>query len=210
MAVYDLEEQEQIAQIKAWWEQYGNRTVTVLLAVAIGFAVWTGLRRYQDGNAAEAGGGYAELQQAAAVADAQRTRELAGRLIDKYDGTIQAQLGVLLSAKVQFQKNEFDNASSQLEWAASKGKEPALRELARLRLATVLLQKGDFDGALSRLQPVPEGAWLARFEDLRGDVLAAQGKLDEARAAWRVALDAFDDAAPLREAVRAKLESSEG
>ncbi|MDR1062677.1 MAG: tetratricopeptide repeat protein [Azoarcus sp.] len=210
MAVYDLEEQEQIAQIKAWWEQYGNRTMTVLLAVAIGFAVWTGLRRYQDGNAVEAGRVYAELQQAAAVADAQRTRELAGRLIDKYDGTIQAQLGVLLSAKVHFQKNEFDNAFSQLEWAASKGKEPALRELARLRLATMLLQKGDFDGALSRLQPVPEGAWLARFEDLRGDVLAAQGKLGEARAAWRAALDTFDDAAPLREAVRAKLESSEG
>ncbi|MDR1462807.1 MAG: tetratricopeptide repeat protein [Azoarcus sp.] len=210
MAVYDLEEQEQIAQIKAWWEQYGNRTVAVLLVVAIGFAAWTGLRRYRDGNAAEAGVLYAELQQAADVADAQRSRELAGRLIDKYDGTVQAQLGALLSAKVQFQKNELDNASSQLEWAASKGKDPELRELARLRLATVLLQKADFDGALSRLQPAPEGVWRARFEDLRGDVLAAQGKLGDARAAWRAALDAFDGTDPLRESVRAKLESSEG
>ncbi|MDR2093336.1 MAG: tetratricopeptide repeat protein [Azoarcus sp.] len=210
MAVYDLEEQEQIAQIKAWWEQYGNRTIVVLLAVAIGFAAWTGLRRYQEGSAVEAGALYVELQQVATTGDAQRTRELAGRLIDKYGGTLQAQLGALLSAEVQFRKNELDYAHSQLEWAADKGTEPALRELARLRLATVLLQKKDFDGALARLQPAPEGAWLARFEDLRGDVLAAQGKIDEARAAWRAALDAFVDAAPLREAIRAKLESSEG
>ncbi|MDR0701702.1 MAG: tetratricopeptide repeat protein [Azoarcus sp.] len=210
MAVYDLEEQEQIAQIKAWWEQYGNRTIVVLLAAAIGFTAWTGLRRYQEGNAVEAGALYVELQQIAAAGDAQRTRELAGRLIDKYGGTVQAQLGALLSAQVQFRKNELDNAHSQLEWAADKGAEPALRELARLRLATVLLQKEDFDGALARLQPAPEGAWLTRFEDLRGDVLAAQGKIDEARAAWQAALDAFDDAAPLREAIRAKLESSEG
>ncbi|MDR1662587.1 MAG: tetratricopeptide repeat protein [Azoarcus sp.] len=210
MAVYDLEEQEQIAQIKAWWEQYGNRVVAVLLAAAIGFAAWTGLRRYQDAKAVEAGALYAELQQAAALADAQRTRELAGKLIGNYGGTVQAQLGALLSAEVQFRKNELDNAGSQLEWAADKGGEPALRELARLRLATVLLQKGDFDGAISRLQPVPEGVWRARFEDLRGDALAAQGKIGEARAAWRAALDAFEDAAPLREVIRAKLESSEG
>ncbi|MDR3212536.1 MAG: tetratricopeptide repeat protein [Azoarcus sp.] len=217
MAVYDLEEQEQIAQIKAWWEQHGNLVVTVLLAAALVFAAWAGWRRYQDGNAAEAGALYAELQQAAAMDNTQQVRELAGRLIEKYDGTLHAQLGALLSSSVQFRKNELDNARLQLEWAANKGKDAELRELARLRLATVLLQQGAVDEALACLQPAPKGVWRARFEDLRGDAFAAQGKTGEARAAWRAALDALDaldasdgDTLPLRGVIRAKLESLEG
>ncbi|MDR0635188.1 MAG: tetratricopeptide repeat protein [Azoarcus sp.] len=214
MAVYDLEEQEQIAQIRAWWERYGNLVVTVLLAAALAFAGWAGWRRYHAGNAAEAGALYAELQLVIAAGNAQQAREIAARLTGSYGGTIQAQLGALSSAEVQFQKNDLDGARAQLEWAATKGSDVELRELARLRLATVLLQQGAVDEALARLQPVPTGVWRARFEDLRGDALAAQGKGDEARAAWQAALDALDvadtDAAPLRGMIRAKLESLEG
>ncbi|MDR2260692.1 MAG: tetratricopeptide repeat protein [Azoarcus sp.] len=214
MAVYDLEEQEQLSQIKAWWEQYGNLVVSLAAAAAVAMAGWQGWRWYQGDQAAGAGRLYAELQQAAAADDARRSREIAGSLVSKYAGTVQAQLGVLLSTQVQFRKNELDNALPQLEWAASTGKDAALRELARLRWATVLLQKGDAAAALARLQPAPEGPWRVRFEDLRGDALAAQGKAGEARAAWQAALDALDGAEDagnfMRAVIRAKLESLEG
>jgi len=215
MAVYDLEEQEQIAEIKAWWGQYGNLIVGVLLAAAVGFAGWTFWGRYQSGKAGEAGALYAELQQAAAHGDEQKAREIAGRLVGDYGGTAQAQLGALLSAGAQFKKNDLDNALPQLEWAADKGKDPELRALARLRLAAVLLQKGDAAAALERLQAAPDGPWRARFEDLRGDALATLGKPAEARTAWQAALnalggDAKADAAPLADVIRAKLESLEG
>lgn len=214
MAVYDLEEQEQIAQFKAWWEHYGNLIVGVVLAVVIGFVGWRLWDRYQAGQADKAGAVYFTLEEAAARNDARQTFELAGKLIGQYGGTLQAQLGALLSAGVQFQKHDFDNARAQLEWAAKDGKDPFLRQLARLRLAVVLLQQGATDEALARLQPVPEGMLRARFEDLRGDVLAAQGKASEARAAWSAALDALSDAsesaALLRGLIRAKLESLEG
>jgi predicted negative regulator of RcsB-dependent stress response len=214
MAIYDLEEQEQLATIKAWWEQYGNLVTTMVTVIALALVGWQGWRWYQNRNAAEAEVLYFELQQAAAEGDAQIARDRAGVLISKYDGTLQAQLGALLSAGVQFQQNDLDNARPQLEWAAKEGKDPVLRDLARLRLATVLLQQGSADGALERLQPVPEGSWKAWFEDLRGDALAAQGKADEARKAWQAALDALEGAsgetANLRGLVRAKLESLEG
>ena len=214
MAVYDLEEQEQISELKAWWVQYGN-LVTGLAAIAAVAAVsWQGWQWYQNRNAAEAGALYFSVQQAAAQGDAQKARDAAGQMIGQYGGTTYAQLGALLSAGVQFDKNELDNARSQLEWAADKGADQTLRDLARLRLAAVLFEQGKLDDALARLQAVPATAYRGRFEDLRGDVFAAQGKNAEARAAYEAALGALgvegDDTATLRELVRIKLESLEG
>jgi len=214
MAAYDLEEQEQIAQLKAWWGQYGKLIVTILLALAVGFAGWQGWNRYRSAGAVEAGMLFSDLHRAAAADDAVQVREIAGKLINKYGDTVQAQLGALLSAGVQFRGNDLDNARPQLEWAADKGKDAVLRDLARLRLAAVLMQQGAIDEALARLQPVPKGSLKVRFEDLRGDALATQGRVAEARTAWQAAFEALDNTgsneANLRNAIRLKLESLEG
>ena len=214
MAVYDLEEQEQISELKAWWEQYGKLVTTLAVIAALASVGWQVWQWYQNKTAGEAGAVYYSLQQAVAEQDAQKARDAAGRLIGDYSGTAYAQLGALLSASVQFAKGDLENAGTQLTWAAEKGVDPALRELARLRLAAVLLQQNETDQALTRLQPVPEGAYKARFEDLRGDVLAAQGKAAEARTAYQAAIESLsaagDEAVTLREVVRIKLESLEG
>jgi predicted negative regulator of RcsB-dependent stress response len=213
MAAYDLEEQEQIAQLKAWWAQYGNFVVTVLLVLALGFAGWQGWNRYKSTESAKVSTLYFELQQAAANDDAPQVRKVAGEMISKHGDTVQAQLGAMLSAGVQFRKNDLDNARPHLEWAADKGKDATLRDLARLRLAAVLLHQGATDEALARLQPVPEGALRARFDDLRGDAFASQGKTAEARTAWKAAFGALDgeaNDANMREVIRIKLESLKG
>ncbi|MCL2875282.1 MAG: tetratricopeptide repeat protein [Betaproteobacteria bacterium] len=213
MAAYDLEEQEQIAELKAWWTQYGNLTVSILLVLALGFAGWQGWGRYRSTGAAEASALYSDLQRAAASDDAVQVRKIAGDLISKHGDTVQAQMGALLSASIQFRKNDPDNARPHLEWAADKGKDTVMRNLARLRLAAVLLQQGAVDEALARLQPVPEGSLRARFEDLRGDAFATQGKDAEARTAWKAAFEAIDSASNdfgMRNAIRIKLESLKG
>jgi predicted negative regulator of RcsB-dependent stress response len=214
MAVYDLEEQEQISELKAWWAQYGTLVTTIAMIAALASVGWQGWQWYQNRNAGEAGALYFAVQQAAEQQDAQKARDAAGRLIGEYSGTAYAQLGALLSAGVQFSGGDLDNARAQLEWAADKGKDPALRDLARLRLAAVLLQKGELDAALARLQVAPTATYAARYADLRGDVLAAQGKAAEARAAYQAAIEALasggDQATTLREVVRVKLESLEG
>jgi len=214
MAVYDLEEQEQISELKAWWAQYGNLVTTLAVVAALASVGWQAWQWYQNRNATEAGTLYYAVQQAAEKQEAQKARDAAGRLIGDYPSTAYAQLAALISAGAQFQAGELDNAQAQLEWAADKGQDPALRDLARLRLATVLLQKGELDAALARLQAVPASIYAARFADLRGDVLAAQGKAAEARSAYQAAIDALvsegEQATTLREVVRVKLESLEG
>src|SRR5690242_20587713 len=101
MAVYDLEEQEQLAELKTWWAQHGNLVTGIAVAVALAVAGWQGWNWWQRGQTANAAAIYGGLQQAAAGKDAKRSRELAGELIDKFGGTIYASMGALLSAKTQ-------------------------------------------------------------------------------------------------------------
>ncbi|MCK0512039.1 tetratricopeptide repeat protein [Aromatoleum buckelii] len=215
MAVYDLEEQEQISELKAWWAQYGKLITTLAVAAALASVGWQGFRWYQNKQASEAGALYFVVQQAAERGDAQKAREAAGQIIEKFSGTPYAEMAALLSAGVQFSAGEGKNARAQLEWLVENGDDPALRDIARLRLASVLLDEGAHADALARLQAEPDAALKGRFADLRGDVLAASGKPDEARSAYQGALDAIaqggtEGGETLREVVRLKLQALEG
>lgn len=214
MAVYDLEEQEQISQIKAWWEQYGKYVTAIALIAALSSVGWQGLRWYQDRQAAEAGALYYAVQQAAERGDAARAREAAGQIIDKFGRTAYAEMAALVSASVQFSGGDLRNARAHLEWLANNGRDPVLKDIARLRLAVILLNDGAPAEALGRLENAPVPSLKGRFDDLRGDVLAALGRHEEARAAYLAALDTFApggtrSAELLREVVRMKLESLE-
>lgn len=212
MAVYDLEEQEQISELKAWWEQYGKLVTTVIVVAALASVGWQAYNWYGNKQASEAGALYFAVEQAAQRGDAQKAREAAGQIIEKYSGTAYAELAALTSAGVQFESGDTQNARAQLEWLASKGDDPVLRDLARLRLASVMLDAGEHEAALAQLKAAPAPALKARFDDLRGDVQAAAGKGEEARVAYQAALDALgagerDGNQAMREVVRVKLEA---
>jgi predicted negative regulator of RcsB-dependent stress response len=143
----------------------------------------------------------------------QKSREAAGALIEKYNGTAYADMAALLSAKVQAEAGDLKNARVPLAWAATKASDPALRELARLRLATVMFDDKAYDEALAQLQAPTDESLVARFADLKGDILLAQGKREEARAAYKAVVTALEtttksEAAALREIAQAKLTPS--
>jgi predicted negative regulator of RcsB-dependent stress response len=215
MAVYDLEEQEQLDELKTWWRQYGNRVTTLLLVIALGVAGWQGWNWWQRKQTVEASAIFFGVQQAASEGNAQRARELAGELIDKYPRTSYAALAALLSARVQVEKGEAKNARLQLHWIVDNARDPAVQELARLRVAAILLDEKSYDEALKHLSAPPPESFVARFGELRGDVLAAQGKSAEARVAYQAALDqlakdnvaAGSERSVYREIVQSKLDS---
>ena len=216
MAVYDLEEQEQISELKAWWEQYGKLVTTLALTAALASVGWQGMKWYQGKQASEAGALFFVVQQAAQRGDAQKAREATGQIIEKHPGTAYAEMAALLSAGVQVTSGDTQNARAHLEWVAGKGSDPVLRDIARLRLASVLFDAGSHAEALAQLEKRPVTALKPRFEDLRGDVQAAAGKTEAARAAYQAALDALaggggggEGADTLREVVRVKLQALE-
>lgn len=173
MATYDLEEQEQIDELKTWWKMHGNLVTSVVVAGALTVTVWQGWNWWQRNQAAQASVLYGAVQMATVQQDAKRVRELTGELIDKYSGTAYAGLAALLSAKAQADGGDAKSAQAQLAWAADNAKDEGVRDLARLRLAALLLDDKAYEEAMKRLAAEPAPSLSARFNELRGDVLAA-------------------------------------
>jgi len=192
MAAYDLEEQEQLDELKTWWKMHGNLVTGILVIAALAAVAWQGWNWWQRDQSAKASGLYSGLQAAAAQRDAKRARELAGELIDKYSATTYAGMGALLAARVQYETGDAKNARAQLGWAAQNARDEGMRDLARLRLAAVLLDEKAYDEALATLVAEPAEAFTPRFAEMRGDILAAQGKAADAAAAYDTALGRFD------------------
>jgi predicted negative regulator of RcsB-dependent stress response len=192
MAVYDLEEQEQLDELKTWWKMHGNLVTAVIAALALAAVAWQGWNWYQRNQAAGAAMVYAGVERAAANRDVKQVRQLAGELIDKFPRTTYAAMGALLSGKVQVETDDAKNAQAHLQWAADNAKDDALRDLARLRLAAVLLDEKSYDAALKPLSGDVSPAFAARFAELKGDVLASQGKKADAKTAYEGALTALE------------------
>jgi predicted negative regulator of RcsB-dependent stress response len=204
----DLQEQEQIDQLKSFWNQYGSLiTWTVTLALA-GFAAWNGWQWWQRDQASKAAAIYDELDRIAATGDVERSTRVFSDLRERYPRTLQAQQAALLAAKVQAEKGQADAALVTLGWLADNAGEDELRVIARLRAAGLLLDQKKFDEALKQLDAAQQGKpreFDALIADRRGDVLAAQGKRAEAVAAYQVAYKALDAKVEYRNLLDAKL-----
>lgn len=201
----DLEEQEQLDQIKHFWAKFGNLITWVLLVVLTAYAGWNGWQYWQREQAAKAGGIYDELERSAQAGDAERVAKVWSDLQNRYPSTAFAEQGGLLAARVQFDKGQADAARATLEWVAANAKESEYRALARLRLAGVHLEAKRFDDALKLVtSDVPESL-SALAADRRGDILQAQGKPAEAVAAYQQAWKALGKEVDYRRLVDAKL-----
>jgi predicted negative regulator of RcsB-dependent stress response len=205
----DLQEQEQIDQLKAFWNQYGNLITWTLILALSGFAAWNGWNWWQRSQAAKASAMFDELDRAAQAADVERAARVFADLKERFPGTAYAQQGSLLAAKVQAEKGQADAALATLAWAADNATEDVYRTIARLRAAGLLLDKKEYESALAQLDAAAQGKNAKAFEalvaDRRGDVLLAQGKKDEARKAYEVAYRAMDEKLEYRRLVDAKL-----
>jgi predicted negative regulator of RcsB-dependent stress response len=187
MAVYDLEEQEQIAALRGWWKQYGGWASGILLVVALGWLGWYGWQSYLKSQNAEASRIFLVLQQASTQQDTNRVKQAAGELVNQYPRSQFSALGALLAANTLDAAGDAKSAEAQLNWVAENGKD-ALRGIARLRLAGIQMDQKDFDGALKTLSEKAPAGFAARYDAARGDVYAAQGKVTEARASYDAAL----------------------
>ena len=207
----DLEEQEQVAELKAWWRQHGTLIVVVIVAAAAALAGWQGWRWYQSSQATRAGALYDALGRAAQTNDAKALRDASGALIEDYSGTLYAAMGALTAARFYFDRNELKEAKLQLQWAVEHSPSDDFRDLARLRLAALLLEEKAYDEALHQLDEKHAAAYDAQYAALKGDVLVAKKDAVQARAAYKLALEKADSGnAAFRESVRMRLEALGG
>ena len=201
----DLQEQEQLDDLKAFWKQWGNLITWVVTACLLAFAGWNAWGWYQRDQATKAGAMFDELDKAAVAGEADKVGRIFSDLKDRYGRTVFAEQGGLLAAKVQFDKGQADAAKASLAWVADNATEDEYRSVARLRLAGLQLDAKQYDAALKTLDSDSAKPFAALVADRRGDVLLAQGKTAEARSAYQVAWKAMGEKVDYRRLIEAKL-----
>lgn len=203
----DLEEQEQLDQIKHFWAQYGNLITWVLIAVFGSMAAWNGWNYWQRSQATKAAALYDEIERAAVASDADRMERALSDMKNKFGGTTFAAQGGLLAGKTLFEAGKANGARAALTWVAEKASDDAYQAVARLRLVGLDIEAQAFDQALKTLEaPVPK-SFEPLVADRRGDVFMAQGKTEEAKAQYQVAWRGLSDRVEYRRLVEVKLAS---
>ena len=210
MAVYDLEEQEKIEDLKAWWRQWGNTiTVGVVLACVVIGGV-QGWRWWTASRAAEASVLYQAVSDGARKNDPAKAKDALAQLADKFAGTAYAPRAALVYAKTLFDAGDKAGARAQLLWVIEHADEEELKAIARFRLAEIQLDERQFDEALKTLDAKHPESFNGLYADLRGDALAAAGRAAEARSAYQEALAALDPKSQYRVYVQVKLDAAGG
>lgn len=188
----DLEEQEQLATLKGWWHDNGNLVLGLVAAVALTISAWQGWNWYQRHQAFQASALYETLARGARGGDAKAVREAGGALAENFPRTLYASLGALATARFFADRGDAKAAKAQLQWVIERSSSEDLRDIARLRLAALLLDEKAYDEALKLLEAKPADPYAAQYAVARGDLLQAKGQTAEAKAAFRLALDKAD------------------
>lgn len=204
---YDLEEQEQLEAIKGWWAQYGKLVVLAVVACALTVSAFYGWRYYRHQQALAAGTLYEQLQRAERANDAKKVRDIATQITDKYAATPYAGMAALAAARASFAAGDLAATKARLQWAIDHAREDEMRDIARLRLAGVLLDEKNYAEALKLMETRPVEPFSGLYADLKGDILAAQGKIAEARSAYQQALEKSDAKSPYHQLVQLKLDA---
>jgi predicted negative regulator of RcsB-dependent stress response len=210
MSMIDTHEQEQLDALKAWWKDNRKWLLTVLVLVVGGYAALSYWRSYQGKQAADASILYAEVLKQVAGNDPKRINDSVAALVEKYSNTAYAPRAQLLAVQANIQARDMTRAKTQLEWVIAHASESGLQDTARLKLASILLDEKKFDEALKLLDATHPEAFVGLYSDLKGDVLAAQGKTDEARAAYQMAYDKMDSKSSYRNLIQLKLDGLGG
>jgi predicted negative regulator of RcsB-dependent stress response len=205
------DEQESIESVKAWWAQWGNAATWVVLAVLLAAAAWNGWNFWQRRQTAQAAILYEQVQQAVASKNKADVARDASDMQARYGGTAYAQMTALAAAKTLYEAGDTAAAKAQLQWAIDHAKDDEYKEIAKLRLAAVLLDEKSYDAGLALLAGTPPEGFKGVVADRRGDLLAAAGKRDEARTAYQLALDSLGKSnAAGRQLIQFKLDALGG
>ncbi|MCK6416147.1 MAG: tetratricopeptide repeat protein [Giesbergeria sp.] len=201
----DLEEQEQIDQLKHFWNTWGTLISAVALAVALGLAGWNGYQFWQNRQAGQAAALLDAVDAAAAGGDMGRLEQAFADMRSKFGGTAQAGLAGLAVGKTASSAGNAALAKAALTWVAESAKDDGHKAIARLRLSALLTEEKSYDEALKQLSGPFAAEYAAVVADRKGDVLVLLGKKQEAVDEYSRAYQAFSESMEYRSLVEVKL-----
>lgn len=202
---FDLEEQEQLDELKHFWREYGNLISWALIVVFGAIAAWNGWNWWQNQQAAQASAMYDEVERAAQAGDTERVERAFSDMKERFGRTTFAQQAGLLAAAALEQKGKADPAKAALAWVADKASDEGYQAVARLRLASILMDAKAYDEALKQLNASFPREFEALAADRRGDLYNLQDKKAEAKAEYEKAWKGLEERSDYRKLVEVKL-----
>ena len=201
----DLEEQEQLDQLKHFWNQYGNAITWLLIVVLGSVAAWNGYQYWQRNQATQAAALYDEIERVVRSGDIQKSERAFSEMKDRFASTVYTQHAGLLVAKAAWEAGKVDVAKSTLTWLAEKSTDKGLASIAKLRLSSILVETKALDEALKVLDSGITDEFQALVADRKGDIYVLQGKKQDAKPYYLKAYKAFDERTEYRRLVEVKL-----
>jgi len=201
----DLEEQEQLDELKHFWKRWGDLITWVLIAVLGSYAAWMGWQSYSAKQATQSAALYDTVERAAVTGDMALLDRSVADIKDKFASTSYAQQAALLAARLYQIKSRPNDAKAQLSWVIDKSGDEGYQSLARLRLAALLIEDKAFDEARKQLSAKSPAAFAPLMADRLGDLDMLQNQPAEAVKHYQQAWKGFEPNAEYRRLVAVKL-----
>ncbi|MEN9844424.1 MAG: hypothetical protein RLZZ612_2253 [Pseudomonadota bacterium] len=204
----DLEEQEQLDQLKHFWNKYGNLITTIVLLASLAYAGYNGWQYWQRQQATTAYAMYDEIDRAVTSKDRAKITQVFNDLKGQYPKTAAAGQAALLAAKGLYEEGKpSTEAQAPLLWLAARPVDPALQTIAKLRLSGMMLNEGKPDEAMKWLEGIDSKEFNFLVQDRRGDVYMAKGQTADAIKAYKAALEAVQEPTDYERLVKIKLQA---
>jgi predicted negative regulator of RcsB-dependent stress response len=201
----DLEEQEQLDELKHFWKRWGDLIMWLLIAVLAGYAAWMTWQYWSNKQAVQSSAMYDTVERAAQSGDMAMLDRSVADIKDKFAATSYAQQAVLLAARVYQDKDRAADAKTQLSWVVDKASDPGYQALARLRLAALLIEEKAYDQARQQLSGKAPTSFEPLMADRLGDIDMLQGKSADAVKQYQKAWKGLEPSAEYRRLVAVKL-----
>jgi predicted negative regulator of RcsB-dependent stress response len=187
-----LTDDEQLDAVKRAFLDYAPWIVGGLI---VGAGLLFGWRYYegrQTDRALRAAAEFGQMTAAMQAEDRKKSRDLAATLVKDFANTPYADQAQLAIARMNVEDGRPADAVAPLTLVMNGSKDPQLKQIARLRLARVLIDQGKPDEAIKLLGQDTPASFAGRFHEVRGDALYAKKDIPGAVKEYNAALGAAD------------------
>ena len=188
MSVY-MTEEEQLQAIKKWWLRY-NTPILVLLSVVMlsvaGYRYWNW---HHEKILTQASTVYERLMVSFSEHKNKEIRSYANQLIKEYGQTVYADAARMTLAQIYVTKDQDEKAKQLLDEVALHSEVPAFKQIAKIRIARLLVAQKSFDQALNEIAVIDDNAYMTIVNELKGDIFLEKGDYQQAIKLYKQAIN---------------------